>query len=155
MSTTNLFLFWTPLFALLPLPTTGFPMHFPLSTFTHSISIPAAHVPIFNNPGTDSLLWTRIENGAPPILLCSSPDLTGSCTLFENNPTHICLTLPSPLALGSVKVVGRATCTLFSYVSHHIPAPIKGSIGTNKRRWQEQWEHAQADGSWNVSANTS
>jgi hypothetical protein len=114
MSITTLVpLLWIALLALLSRTTTAFPTHFPPSTFTNSIPIPVAHVAIFNNPGTDSVTWTGVEASPPPVLLCTGPDLTGSCTLFENNAAETCLTLPSTLAVGSVKVIGKAACVVY------------------------------------------
>jgi len=102
------------LFTILP-PTTAYPLHFPPSFFTNSITIPAGHIAIYNNPGTNSLAWdtTKHDYTSPPILLCAGPDLTGSCNLFETDTPQMCLTLTSPSQVGSLKVVGKASCALY------------------------------------------
>ena len=102
------------LFTILP-PTTAYPLHFPPSFFTSLDPISAGHIAIYNNPGTNSLAWDTTKNDytSPPILLCTGPDLTGSCDLFEASAPLMCLTLKSPSQVGSLKVIGKASCALY------------------------------------------
>jgi hypothetical protein len=111
MHTTS-FLLWaaTQLASLTP-PLSAFPIYFPPSSFSNHTPLSSVQIATLADPQV-ILKWNlKDRETSPPILLCSGPDLTGLCELFEDNAAATCLNID--IQVGSLKVGNKASCAVY------------------------------------------